>query len=262
MKWKSTNTLLAVVFVALSAAVIGSCTAALRKVRDAGERSVCKGKLYALAIALHHYEEAHRSLPPPYVVGPDGKPWHSWRVLLLPFFSDEIYREYRFDEPWNGPNNSKLAGRVPRFYSCPSDPDALANGFTNCFVVPGPECVFRESPLVREYAFELDPPHVSPRRKPWLSGRSPFGLPLDSLARRDDTILVVESTGRNINWMEPRDLRYEEMSFELNDPNAPSFSSRHRRSHVQAAMADGTVKYLNGESAENLRRMCRVEMRK
>ena len=39
---------------------------------------------------------------------------HSWRVLLLPFLDGQpLYDEYDFSEPWNGPNNSKLASRRP-----------------------------------------------------------------------------------------------------------------------------------------------------
>ena len=39
------------------------------------------------------------------VKGPDGRPWHSWRVLILknaPHPYSELYNAYRFDEPWDG----------------------------------------------------------------------------------------------------------------------------------------------------------------
>ena len=51
--------------------------------------------------------------------GPDGKPWHSWRVLILenaPHPYSELYKAYRFDEPWDGPHNAKLAGQIGDYY--------------------------------------------------------------------------------------------------------------------------------------------------
>ena len=42
---------------------------------------------------------------------------HSWRVLILPFLEQgELYKLYNFAEPWNGPNNRKLASRIGHSY--------------------------------------------------------------------------------------------------------------------------------------------------
>jgi len=72
-------------------------------------------------LALHNFHDAKLKPPAITVNGPDGKPWHSWRVLILPFIEEEaLYNEYRFDEPWNGPNNSKLASKMPDVFRCPS----------------------------------------------------------------------------------------------------------------------------------------------
>ena len=52
---------------------------------------------------------------------------HSWRVLLLPYLDQlELYNAYRFDEPWDGPNNRLLADRMPRHY-CFSGDDTPGN---------------------------------------------------------------------------------------------------------------------------------------
>jgi hypothetical protein len=43
-------------------------------------------------------------------------------VLILPQLGrDDLYGEYRFDEPWNGPNNKALVARMPDVYACPSN---------------------------------------------------------------------------------------------------------------------------------------------
>jgi hypothetical protein len=44
-------------------------------------------------------------------MGPDGRPWHSWRTLLLPYVDQrDLYRRYRFDEPWDSPHNRNVCG--------------------------------------------------------------------------------------------------------------------------------------------------------
>ncbi len=73
-------------------------------------RSECANHLRQIALALHDYHQVYGCLPPAHVDGPGGKPMHSWRVLILPFLHyDELYRQYDFAEPWDGPKNSLLA---------------------------------------------------------------------------------------------------------------------------------------------------------
>ncbi|MBN1589258.1 MAG: DUF1559 domain-containing protein [Pirellulales bacterium] len=65
------------------------------------------------------YQNAYGELPPAAIRSKEGKAMHSWRVLILPYLGPDeaaIYRQYRFDEPWNGPNNLHLASQMPEFY--------------------------------------------------------------------------------------------------------------------------------------------------
>jgi hypothetical protein len=58
---------------------------------------------------MHNYHGEHGRLPPAAVCGPDGTPLLSWRVLILPFIEQQaLYRQFKLDEPWDGPHN--LAG--------------------------------------------------------------------------------------------------------------------------------------------------------
>jgi translation elongation factor EF-Tu-like GTPase len=60
-------------------------------------------------LAVANYHETYGCFPPAYVADRDGKPMHSWRVLILPFLEQqELYHAYNFAEPWDGPNNRKL----------------------------------------------------------------------------------------------------------------------------------------------------------
>jgi hypothetical protein len=46
-------------------------------------------------------------LPPAFVRGPDGRPWHSWRVLILPYIEQRVLFEAYVRRAVDGPSNSK-----------------------------------------------------------------------------------------------------------------------------------------------------------
>jgi hypothetical protein len=89
-----------------------------------------------------------------------------------------LYDWYDFAEPWDGPNNRKLAPLMPRVFGCPNDPDwrksnagyLLITGLGTAF--PGAESTRFDD--VRDGA--------------------------------EKTIFLTEVRGSGINWLEPRDL--------------------------------------------------------
>jgi prepilin-type processing-associated H-X9-DG protein len=126
---------------------------------------------------------------------------HSWRVLILPFLErTDIYDRYRFDEPWDGPNNRKLHDLVLSAYRCPSH---QGDGHATAYVaVIGRETAWRGSEPVR----------------------------LEDVADGPDrTIHLVEVTSPSIHWMEPRDLELDRMSPAIHGPDdqTPGPSSAH-----------------------------------
>ena len=91
---------------------------AVQSAREAAFCVVCSNNLKQIAMALHMYNEQYGSFPPAYIADENGNPKHGWRVLILPFLDEQaLYDKYDFDEPWNGPNNSKLADSMPPVYS-------------------------------------------------------------------------------------------------------------------------------------------------
>jgi hypothetical protein len=135
------------------------------------------------------------------VLGPDGKPWHSWRVLILknaPHPYSELYRAYRFDEPWDGPHNAQLAGRIGDYYRR-RGLDADGSPQTSFVAVVGPETAW---------------PGVETRSRRDLR---------DGANR---TILVVEMAEIGIPWMKPDDLLFDRMSFGVNDGSGRGPGSR------------------------------------
>src|SRR5271157_339454 len=91
-------------------------------VHEAARRAQCLNNLKEIAAALQAYHQANGCFPPAYVADKNGKPMHSWRVLILPYLDlDTLYKAYDFTQPWDGPNNKKLLLGQLREFTCPSD---------------------------------------------------------------------------------------------------------------------------------------------
>lgn len=71
--------------------------------------------LRKIAYALKDYHHEYDTFPPAFIADKDGKPMHSWRVLILPYLDGGgfVYDQYDFGEPWDGPNNIKLLDHMP-----------------------------------------------------------------------------------------------------------------------------------------------------
>jgi len=141
----------------------------------------------------------HGAFPPAYVTDATGKPVHSWRALILPYLDPELAKEYDYNEPWDGPNNSKLHNRMPSVFRCPNDTDA-PEGTTNYVAVVGNETMW--------------PFSTSRKRDDITDGLS-------------NTILIVETKGLNVPWLEPSDLNFATMEFKINSPSGNGIGSYH-----------------------------------
>ena len=193
---------------------------------EAARQALCRNNLKQIAVALAGYREVHGHFPPAHTVDADGRPMHSWRVLLLPHLeSESLFNRYNFDEPWDGANNQKLADLVLIEYGCPSEfGDDLE--MTAYVVVTGPKTMW---------------PTDEADRMPDVSEEPP------------NTILVVEIGDSDIHWMEPRDISFEEAMRGINASEKPCISSRHMRkcgflyhdvAGVNVAFADGSTHFL------------------
>jgi hypothetical protein len=191
-----------------------------RTAPGAARRAGCAMSLKEIAIALHNYHETYKSFPPAYVADENGRPIHSWRVLILPFLEQKaLYDNYRLDEPWDGPNNRQIAAEL-KIFMCGSDQRGIA-GQTSYVAVVGPGTAWAGAKSVK---FEEITDGIS------------------------NTILLVEVHNSGIHWMEPRDLDASQMAMAINANPArkgviPGISSGHP-GVAQAAMADGSVRAL------------------
>jgi RNA polymerase sigma factor (sigma-70 family) len=76
--------------------------------------------LKVLGLAMHNYHATNGQFPPAAIYSKDGKPLLSWRVLLLPYVDQQdLFTQFKLDEPWDGPTNKKLLARMPEVYAAP-----------------------------------------------------------------------------------------------------------------------------------------------
>jgi hypothetical protein len=143
-------------------------------------RGLCGRRLRAITHAVLQYESVYGRFPPAYIPDENGRPAHSWRVLILPYLGQEsLYGKYDFSEPWDGPHNRQLVDKMPSVFRCPASKDM--SPVTNYVAITGPGTVWPGS---------------------------------ESCSARDvrdaETVLLVEIADSDICWMEPRDLRLDE----------------------------------------------------
>jgi len=99
----------------------GLIAPAIIAARDEAIRLQCCGLTKQLAVSFHNYHDVHGSFPPAYTVDENGKPLHSWRVLLLPCINQEkLYEKIRLDEPWDSEYNRQFHDVQLSIYQCPA----------------------------------------------------------------------------------------------------------------------------------------------
>jgi hypothetical protein len=207
--------------------------------RESSRRSGCRNKLHQIGAALIAYYQANGCFPPAFIADKNGKPMHSWRLLILPYADyDGLYKAYDFTEPWDGPKNRNLVGIRLSDYACPSDPANAAPGATatSYLAVVGTNAAWAGQKPRKLADFGKDP---------------------------SSTILVVEVTNSGIPWAEPRDLSLE--SLLATDARLPALAmanhpgGKHEEffyiydygAGVHVAMADGSVRVLKTAGLSN-----------
>jgi prepilin-type processing-associated H-X9-DG protein len=105
-----------------AAAVAGSFLApAIGRLREAAARAKAQNNLKQIGLAMHNYHDANNGFPPAAIVDKKGKPRLSWRVMILPYIEqDNLYREFKLDEPWDSEHNKKLIEKMPAVYQIPN----------------------------------------------------------------------------------------------------------------------------------------------
>lgn len=154
----------------------------------------------------------------------------SWRIAVLPFIEqDGLLERYDFKQPWDAPDNRKLANSMPNTYALHSERrSGVRTTITNYLAIVGQETVWRPGKVVK-YEDITDGP--------------------------SNTILIAENRGLNVHWMDPRDFDFSTMDWTINSPQG--ISSKYDA--PAAVMVDGSVRKLSLQiSSEALKALCTI----
>jgi RNA polymerase sigma factor (sigma-70 family) len=92
--------------------------AAVQKTRVASKRTVSQNNMKQIALAVHNYHDVYGRFPPQALTNKNSKPLLSWRVAILPFIEqDNLYKQFKLNEPWDSEHNKKLLERMPQVYA-------------------------------------------------------------------------------------------------------------------------------------------------
>lgn len=211
-------------------------------------RAITVRNLARLMLAMHEYCDVHKHFPPAAVLGKDGKGTvpHSWRVELLPFLGQqELYDQYRFDEPWDSDHNKTLLAKMPALFRSPLDASDSTN--TSYFGVVAKD--LKPQPADEVQASKPDPivrggVHdrlFVPRGmcSLWPSHGSRLASSIDGTKH---TIALVEAR-RDIPWTKPEDITYD-----AKEP-LPKFGGWFEGGFF-AGFGDGMVKFVLADNDE------------
>ena len=217
----------------------------LAAANTAARRAISVNHLKQIALAFHNYHSATNRFPAPVLYGGSNKSIpYSWRVAILPYIEqNELYNQYNFEEPWDGPSNRKLLDKMPAVYSYPGadgEPSSPTN--PSYFVFSG------DGTALSPKAAAADGGGVHAGRmgaagteKPAATGGAGSDHPAiaDIWDGTSNTILIVEAN-RDIPWTKPEDIPF--IGFDANGPlpDLGGFTPR----GFNAAFADGSVHFL------------------
>lgn len=98
------------------------------------------GQLERIGEALLAFHDKEGRFPAAAAQSADGKPLLSWRVALLPYLgAEDLFTQFRLDEPWDSPHNKPLAQRMPAVFQTPG---GLAAPRTCYLAIVGPGTLF------------------------------------------------------------------------------------------------------------------------
>ncbi len=172
-----------------------------------GEEAQATNNLKQLVTAMHNYHDTNNGLPPVAICDKKGRPLLSWRVAILPFIEqNNLYNQFKLDEPWDSENNKLLIDKMPKAYLVPG---AKSEGKTHYRVFHSNGAVFD---MIQQRTLQSIPDGTS------------------------NTLMIVESADA-VPWTKPDDIEF--------DPKA-SFEKLLRFTNDKTAVAfcDGYVRLL------------------
>lgn len=133
-------------------------------------------------LAMHNYHDVNKHFPPAIVIDSASGVERSWRIELLPYLEQQnLYEQYRKDQPWDSEANKAVLARMPGVFRHPSLPEGTTN--TSIFAAVGKGLVFEKDI------------HKGTELQEITDGSS-------------NTIAIVEAN-REIPWTKPQDIEFD-----------------------------------------------------
>jgi hypothetical protein len=180
--------------------------AATARVQLSADRLRSSNNLKQIGLAIHNVHDTYGEFP---FAARNTKwvhPGLSWRVALLPFIEqDNLYKQFKLDEPWDSEANKKFIDKMPRVFAPPKGVEAKP-GHTFYRMFDGPGTVFRMKSIV------------------------------DIMDGTSNTLMVVEA-GEPVIWTKP-----DEPEFDPKKP-LPKLGG-HFADGLNVLFADGSTRFL------------------
>lgn len=199
--------------------------------RESARQMACRNNLKQITVALYTYHDAYGCFPPAYTVDDDGKPLHSWRVLILPYLEQNLlYSEIALDEPWDSVHNRQFHDKMPSVFHCPSSPKVKRKaGMTSYMFIVGPDTV--------------------------SDGSNSVSL-ADVLNEKSKTVMLIEAKP-SVNWMAPVDIQEWELAQGINKlPGDYGIGSYHKNG-INLAFVDGSCRFVS-EDDKSIVNSCHI----
>lgn len=216
-------------------------TPAILAARSAARRTQGMNQLKQIGLAMHNYHDVHRRFPPQAIRSKDGKPLLSWRVAILPFLEqNDLYRQFRLEEPWDSEHNRRLLDKMPQVYADPLTKAARAEPGLTAFLAP----LTRQPPEVHVPLAESERRRATDAqrpREPVAIFDVPDGAPISWITDGTvNTILVLKAAPEAaVPWTKPEDWVLDEQQ-----PLKHLFPEEGGK-YGLVLFADGSVRVLN-----------------
>jgi len=201
---------------------IGLLLPAVQKIRGAADRMATSNNMKQVGLGLHNYHDTNDGFPTN-SYDANGKPLLSWRVHILPHIEQEnLYRQFKLDEPWDSPHNRTLLDQMPATYGTAAERRGPRGTKTHL------------------RAFATAGGVMAPAKRPPVKDRNgaplPVGLRLGDVRDLQDATFLAVEAGEAVEWTKPDDLAWD-----VGQP-LPALGGARGADIFLAIMADGSVK--------------------
>lgn len=163
-------------------AIVGLFAPAIGNARQAAQRTQQMNNFKQVMLALHNYYDVNGHFPPAIVIDPVSGIGRSWRIEVLPYLEQQqLYEQYRRDQPWDSEANKAVLAKMPNVFRHPAMPEGSTNA--SVFAVAGKGLIFE--------ADDKD------------------GLQFQEITDGTSNTIAIVEAKREIPWTKPQDIEFD-----------------------------------------------------